>query len=93
MLYQDLGFASGFFVDESPSFELRPPWLSGIRCSGAEADVVACRRSALGDTASCGTTQRLFSFSSRTAATPHVSADAGVNAPRSATGSCEIYSI
>ena len=62
---QDIGFVTGSLEDESPSAEVLPPWLSGIRCTGLEAEVGACRRSIFGDTSSCDAIQRLFCLSTR----------------------------
>lgn len=56
---------TGFFQHEASTASIAPPWLSGIRCTGSEADVGACRRSSFGDTRSCMATQRLFCLSSR----------------------------
>ena len=72
---QEMGFGSGFFGDEVLGVELLPPWLSGIRCAGPEPGVGACRRSSFGNTSPCGTTLRLFCFSSRVAL-PHESSAA-----------------
>lgn len=60
-----MGFMSGFFGDEAVAAEVLPPWLSGIRCVGTEAEVSDCPTSVFGDTFSCGATQRLFCLSSR----------------------------
>jgi len=62
---RDMGFVTGSLQDEVPTAKVLPPWLSGIRCAGPEAEVGACRRSIFGDTASCGATQRLFCLSTR----------------------------
>lgn len=62
---RDMGFISGVLEDADMSAPLRPPWLSGIRCAGPEAEVTACPRSPFGDTAACRSVQRLFCISSR----------------------------
>eukprot|EP00892_Ulva_mutabilis_P007289 jgi/Ulvmu1/4932/UM204_0003.1 len=62
-----MGFATGFFESADQSAALLPPWLSGIRCAGPEAEVGACRRSGFGETSTYGATQRLFCLSSRQA--------------------------
>ena len=62
---RDMGFVTGSLQDEVPTAKVLPPWLSGIRCAGPEAEIGACRRSIFGDTASCGATQRLFCLSTR----------------------------
>ena len=60
-----MGFMTGFFQDEVPTAEVLPPWLSGLRCAGTEAEVTACRTSIFGDTSTCGAIQRLFCLSTR----------------------------
>ena len=62
---RDMGFETGVLRDEVPTAEVLPPWLSGIRCAGPEAEVGACRRSVFGDTSSCGAIQRLSCVSTR----------------------------
>lgn len=57
---RNMGFGTGVLQDTAMSATLLPPWLSGIRCAGPEADITACPRSSFGDTASCRDVQRLF---------------------------------
>ena len=63
---RDMGFVTGTFRDADVSTPLRPPWLSGIRCAGPEANLTACPRSMFGNTTSCGAVQRLFCITNRT---------------------------
>ena len=59
---RDMGFVGGFLQPVDPSAPVLPPWLSGIRCAGPEANVAACPRSGFGETVTCGPEQRLFWF-------------------------------
>eukprot|EP00892_Ulva_mutabilis_P011625 jgi/Ulvmu1/8835/UM049_0015.1 len=59
---QQLGFVTGVFrnmrPDEAPA--PTPPWLSSLRCSGDEFELLDCDRSDFGDTEFCGARQQLY---------------------------------
>lgn len=59
---RELGFGSGFSLRFDTIVPVRPPWLSGASCSGAEAALAACELPAFGDTSSCESSERLYCF-------------------------------